>query len=46
MSDNDFITQNGYYDFGKDKYSDASGFNLDSQILAFKVSLPTGSTPV
>ncbi|RMY42988.1 hypothetical protein D0865_11581 [Hortaea werneckii] len=25
ISDNDFITQNGYYDFGRKRYADASG---------------------
>ena len=28
FSDNDFITQDGYMNFGKYKYSDESGFNL------------------
>jgi hypothetical protein len=28
LSDNDFITQDGYMNFGKYKYSDDSGFNL------------------
>ncbi|KAJ5119790.1 secreted protein [Penicillium atrosanguineum] len=36
-SDNDFITQDGYMNFGKFPYKDASGYNLDNQVLAFKV---------
>ena len=35
----------GYYNGGKNKYSDASGFNLDTQILVFKVRLPKGAKP-
>ncbi|THW41471.1 outer membrane autotransporter [Aureobasidium pullulans] len=45
LSDNDFITQDGYMDFGKYKYKDASGFNLDNQALVFKVQLPKGVSP-
>lgn len=45
MSDNDFITQNGYYNSGRDEYKDSSGFNLDSQMLVFRVSLPAGASP-
>lgn len=45
MSDNDFITQNGHLNGGKFNYSDASGFNLDSQLLAFRVTLPSGAAP-
>ncbi|KAF2633566.1 hypothetical protein BU25DRAFT_321872, partial [Macroventuria anomochaeta] len=33
FSDNDFITQNGYINFGKQPYKDSSGYNLDSQVL-------------
>lgn len=40
MSDNDYITQNGYYNFGKTKYSDGSGENVDTQILVWQVNLP------
>ncbi|KAF2803793.1 uncharacterized protein BDZ99DRAFT_426605 [Mytilinidion resinicola] len=43
FSDNDFITQNGFINFGKDPYKDASGFNLDNQALVFRVKLPKGS---
>jgi len=32
-------------DFGKYKYKDASGFNLDNQALVFKVQLPKGVSP-
>lgn len=39
-SDNDFITQDGYIDFGKVPYKDESGFNLDNQVLVFKVNIP------
>ncbi|PSN67411.1 hypothetical protein BS50DRAFT_621420 [Corynespora cassiicola Philippines] len=46
FSDNDFITQNGYINGGKTKYADASGFNLDTQALVFKVRLPRGSKPM
>ncbi|KAF2133544.1 hypothetical protein P153DRAFT_420391 [Dothidotthia symphoricarpi CBS 119687] len=33
FSDNDFITQNGYINFGAFQYKDASGYDLDSQVL-------------
>lgn len=46
LSDDDFITQNGYINYGKLQYKDASGYNLDNQILVFKVSLPKGSKPL
>jgi hypothetical protein len=36
----------GYINSGKNKYSDASGFNLDNQVLVFKVRLPKGSDPL
>ena len=39
FSDNDFITQNGYVNFGQLPYSDESGFSLDSQALVFRVTL-------
>jgi hypothetical protein len=45
LSDNDFITQNGFIDGGKIPYSDGSGFNLDNQALVFKISLPEHSRP-
>ena len=41
LSDNDFITQNGFMDGGKLPYADSSGYNLDSQALVFKVQIST-----
>lgn len=41
LSDNDFITQNGYMNGGQLPYADESGFDLDNQVLVFKVTLPT-----
>ena len=46
VSDNDFITQDGYMNGGQLPYSDATGFNLDNQALIFKVTLPSGSAPL
>jgi hypothetical protein len=46
LSDNDFITQNGYLNFGRYRYADGSGYNLDNQALVFKVKLPNGSKPL
>ncbi|KAK3678698.1 hypothetical protein LTR78_001151 [Recurvomyces mirabilis] len=40
VSDNDFITQDGYYNFGQTKYSDKSGLNVDTQILVWQAHLP------
>ncbi|OQO07717.1 hypothetical protein B0A48_07414 [Cryoendolithus antarcticus] len=40
LSDNDFVTQDGYMNGGKLKYADESGFNLLNQALVFKVQLP------
>ncbi|KAH8899550.1 3-phytase [Thozetella sp. PMI_491] len=40
LSDNDFITQNGFMKFGKFPYKDASGYSLDSQALVFKIKIP------
>jgi hypothetical protein len=42
-SDNDFITQDGAM-VGK-PYSDASGFNADTLILVYRVTLPTYVSP-
>lgn len=39
LSDNDFITQNGYMNGGNLPYADNSGYNLDSQALVFKVRI-------
>ncbi|KAF4556109.1 Hypothetical protein D9617_1g079840 [Elsinoe fawcettii] len=40
LSDNDFITQNGFLNEGRFKYSDASGNNLLNQALVFRVKIP------
>lgn len=45
LSDNDFITQDGYMNGGQLPYSDESGYSLDNQVLVFKVKLPSGSKP-
>lgn len=39
FSDNDFITQNGFMNFGQYPYKDKSGFSLDGQVLVFHVKL-------
>jgi hypothetical protein len=39
LSDNDFITQNGYMNGGELPYADESGFNLDNQALIFKITI-------
>jgi hypothetical protein len=36
----------GYINGGKQKYADESGFNLDTQVLVFKVRLPQGANPL
>ncbi|KAI1099226.1 esterase-like activity of phytase-domain-containing protein [Jackrogersella minutella] len=41
LSDNDFITQNGFMNGGKLAYADSSGYNLDSQALVFKIQIST-----
>ncbi|OTA90465.1 hypothetical protein M434DRAFT_397999 [Hypoxylon sp. CO27-5] len=41
LSDNDFITQNGFMNGGKLPYADGSGYNLDSQALVFKIRIST-----
>ncbi|KAK3356453.1 outer membrane autotransporter [Lasiosphaeria hispida] len=46
ISDNDFITQSGFINFGKIPYKDASGCNLDQQALVFKITLPQNSKPL
>ncbi|KAG8530771.1 uncharacterized protein KY384_004128 [Bacidia gigantensis] len=45
VSDNDFITQNGYMNGGKYPYKDESGFDVDSQALVFRVKLPKDAAP-
>lgn len=46
ISDNDFITQNGFINFGQITYQDLSGFNVDNQVLVFKVTLPAHARPL
>ncbi|KAK5109105.1 hypothetical protein LTR62_007562 [Meristemomyces frigidus] len=46
ITDDDLITQNGYLNFGRYQYKDASGFSLDNQTLVFKVKLPRGNQPL
>ncbi|KAL2161873.1 hypothetical protein VTH06DRAFT_7657 [Thermothelomyces fergusii] len=48
LSDNDFITNDGYAGFGKIHYVDDSATVpfLNSQALVFRVSLPRGSKPL
>ncbi|KAK4223748.1 esterase-like activity of phytase-domain-containing protein [Podospora fimiseda] len=46
ISDNDFITQNGFINGGKIPYKDASGCSLDQQTLVFRVTFPKGSKPL
>ncbi|KAK4158837.1 esterase-like activity of phytase-domain-containing protein [Cladorrhinum sp. PSN259] len=46
VSDNDFITQNGFINGGKIAYKDGSGCSLDQQALVFRVTLPKGSKPL
>ncbi|EMD60782.1 hypothetical protein COCSADRAFT_123843 [Bipolaris sorokiniana ND90Pr] len=46
FADNDFITQNGYINFGQNQYADASGNSIDTQVLVFKVKLPKGANPL
>ena len=45
LSDNDFITQDGYLDGGKFTYRDDSGYNLDNQALVFQIQVPKGVVP-
>ncbi|RAK96164.1 esterase-like/phytase family protein [Aspergillus ibericus CBS 121593] len=37
ISDNDFVTQDGHMNFGRFKYADESGYNLDNQVLVFRI---------
>jgi len=46
LSDNDFVTQDGYMQGGALQYSDESGFNLLNQVLVFRVRLPSGADPL
>lgn len=36
----------GFINSGRYQYRDESGFNLDTQVLVFKVKLPKGVTPL
>lgn len=45
LSDDDFITQEGYLDGGEFGYADGSGASLDNQALVFRVGLPGGLGP-
>lgn len=45
VSDNDFITQDGVMGGGLLPYKDSSGYNVDNQLLMFRVTLPEGSKP-
>lgn len=44
LSDNDFITKNGFLEGGAYPYSDPAG-NVDTQALVFLIQLPPGSSP-
>ncbi|KAK4098035.1 hypothetical protein N658DRAFT_432923 [Parathielavia hyrcaniae] len=48
LSDNDFVTNNGYFNFGKVQFVDDSANVpfLHNQALVFKVTLPQGSKPL
>ncbi|GES57505.1 peptidase M35 deuterolysin [Aspergillus terreus] len=39
FSDNDFVTQDGHMNFGAFKYADETGYNIDSQVLVFRVQI-------
>ena len=41
-SDNDFVTQNGFIDFGETTYKDLSGFDFNTQSLVFLVEFDDG----
>ncbi|KAL0258559.1 hypothetical protein SLS55_006056 [Diplodia seriata] len=45
LSDNDFITQEGYMDGGRFEYKDETGASLDNQALVFRVGLERGLKP-
>ncbi|KAF8424855.1 esterase-like activity of phytase-domain-containing protein [Tirmania nivea] len=45
LSDNDFITQDGYIATGGTRYAEGSGLNLENQALLFRVTLPKHSNP-
>ena len=45
LSDNDFITQDGFLNGGQFTYKDSSGYNLDNQALVFQIKVPAGVAP-
>ncbi|KAH7030058.1 3-phytase [Macrophomina phaseolina] len=45
LSDDDFITQDGYMDGGRFRYADETGASLDNQALVFRVGLEKGLRP-
>ncbi|KAF3916516.1 hypothetical protein ABW20_dc0101467 [Dactylellina cionopaga] len=44
-SDNDFITQDGSANGGAITFSDSNGWDLNNQVLVFKIKLPDHSRP-
>ncbi|KAK6516053.1 hypothetical protein TWF506_005966 [Arthrobotrys conoides] len=44
-SDNDFITQGGFANGGALAFSDVNGWDLNNQVLVFKIKLPDHSRP-
>ncbi|KAK9382829.1 esterase-like activity of phytase-domain-containing protein [Kockiozyma suomiensis] len=44
-SDDDFMTQQGFVNFGKNTYRDSAGYNLDNQALVFEITLPSSLKP-
>ena len=43
FNDNEFITQNGFVEFGQVTYKDPSGVDLSPQALVFKIKVPDHS---
>jgi hypothetical protein len=39
VNDNDFVTVNGFYDFGQMDYQDSAGLEITTQALVFKIKL-------
>ena len=46
ISDNDFISQDGFMSTGDIRFVDTAGINLDNQALLFRVKLPNHSKPL
>ena len=46
VADNDFITDNGFTNFGAFDFAEGLGVEVDHQVLVFKVKLPKGSKPL